>query len=241
MRSGLRRALRAAPLAALALLTYAGGVAGAAPSLNTVAIPNVGPGYAVISQGPLNAEQFASSSPDPSAAARALSTLAGTIDTFQRVWQDASMRNEVQDLVVRFPSGPEAQTFLAAVQHSLSSGEIVSAKTLPEIPGALRTTYFAVTSQVGVGQAISMRNGRYVVLLSTFSADAGNAQPITETDAIAMALAQRTALVAASGSTASAPARVPSPGSALGLAALVIAVFLVPTLILFWLRRRLRR
>ena len=69
---------------------------------------------------------MASSSPDPSAAASALATLARTIGTYERVWQTSGGRNEVQDLLVRFPSTVGAHVFLRAAQHSLQSGQIVS-------------------------------------------------------------------------------------------------------------------
>ena len=71
-------------------------------------IPNLAPGYTVTSQGPLDASQFASDAPDPSAAAGALSTLGGSISTYERVWQADGGLNQVQDLLVRFPdpAGP---------------------------------------------------------------------------------------------------------------------------------------
>ena len=71
-------------------------------------IPDLGPGYTVTSQGPLEPPQFASDAPDPSAAAGALSTLGRTISTYERVWQADGGLNQVQDLLVRFPnaSGP---------------------------------------------------------------------------------------------------------------------------------------
>jgi hypothetical protein len=88
-----------------------------APALGTVVIPNVALGYTVTSQGPLNASQFASDAPNPSAAAGALSTLGKSISTYERVWQDDGGLNQVQDLLVRFPNGVGAQVFLLAAQH----------------------------------------------------------------------------------------------------------------------------
>ncbi len=123
-------------------------------------IPALGPGYAVTSQGPLQASQFASDAPDPSAAAGALSTLGKTISTYERVWQADGGLNQVQDLLVRFPDPTGAQVFLQAAQHSLESGEIVSSDPVASIPGARRVTYFAATNQDGVGEAITMRVGR---------------------------------------------------------------------------------
>ena len=135
------------------------------------------------SQGPLNASQFASDAPNPSAAAGALSTLGKSISTYERVWQGDGGLNQVQDLLVRFPNGVGAQVFLLAAQHSLETGEIVSSDPLPSIPGARRVTYFAATNQDGVGEAITMRAGVYVDLLSVFSAASGNAHPISPADA----------------------------------------------------------
>ena len=162
-------------------------------------IPDLGPGYAVTSQGPLNASQFASNAPDPSAAAGALSTLGKTISTYERVWQADGGLNQVQDLLVRFPNAVGAQVFLQAAQHSLESGEIVSSDPVSSIPGARRVTYFAATNQDGVGEAITMRAGVYVDLLSFFSAASGNAQPISPANAERVARAQYAAMVQAPG------------------------------------------
>jgi hypothetical protein len=95
---------------------------------------------------------LASSSPDPSAAASALATLARTISTYERVWQTSGGRNEVQDLPVRSPSTVGAHVFLQAAQHSLQSGQIVSSGPLAGIPGARQTTYFGSTTRAGVGR-----------------------------------------------------------------------------------------
>ncbi len=186
------------------------GVAGAATSssqsLSTIVIPDLGPGYTVSSQGPLNPSEFASDSPDPSAAAGALSTLGTLITTYEREWQANGGLNQVQDLVVRFPSSSGAQVFLQAAQKSLDSGEIVSKGPLASIPGARLVTYFAATNESGVGEAITMRSGAYVALLSFFSAAAGNKQPIAPADAQRVAQAQYGALVTASGGTNGSPA-----------------------------------
>ena len=207
------------------------GAAGAAPKsppgLDTVVLPDLGPGYSVTTEGPLDASQFASNSPDPAAATTALATLAKTISTYERVWSTPGGANEVQDLLVRFPSAVGAQVFRQAAQHSLDSGEIVSSGPLPGVPGAHRTTYFASTTQAGVGQAITMRAGVYVDLLSFFSAAAGNPQPIKPADAVRVARAQQAAMVAAPGGTASLPPTNTKRGVSLGsigVAALVVAV-----------------
>ena len=171
-------------------------------------IPDLGPGYTVTSQGPLNAAEFASDAPDPSTAAAALSTLAKTISTYERVWQADGGLNQVQDLLVRFPAPVGAQVFVQAAQHSLESGEIVSSDPLSSIPGARRVTYFAATDQDGVGEAVTMRAGVYVDLLSFFSAASGNPQPISPADAERVARAQYAAMVRAPGG---APATTAMP------------------------------
>ena len=48
-------------------------------SLGALVLPAVGPGYAVLSQGPIDPATFASSAPDPAAVSSALSTLSGTV------------------------------------------------------------------------------------------------------------------------------------------------------------------
>ena len=105
----------------------------------------------------------------------------------------------MQDLLVRFPNGVGAQVFLLAAQHSLETGEIVSSDTVPSIPGARRVTYFAATNQDGVGEAITMRAGVYVDLLSIFSAASGNAHPISPADAERLAEVQHAAMARAPG------------------------------------------
>jgi hypothetical protein len=210
----------------------------APPALGTVVLPNLGPGYAVSSQGPLDPSEFASSSPDPSAAAGALATLAQTIVTYERVWQDAGQRNEVQDLMVRFPSAAAAAIFLGAAQRSLDAGEVVSAGPLPGIPGARTTTYFASTTEAGVGQAIAMRAGVYVDLLSFFAAAAANPQPITPADTRQVALAQYDAMVKAPGGAAAPVPAATGSGASVGWAVLAVAVLAAAVGTPLVLRRR---
>jgi uncharacterized caspase-like protein len=205
-----------------------------------VVIPDLGPGYSVTSEGRLDASRFASNSPDPAAASTALATLAKTISTYERVWSDAGGANEVQDLLIRFPSPVGAQVFLQAAQQSLDSGEIVSSGPLPGVPGAHRTTYFASTTQAGVGQAITLRAGVYVTLLSFFSAASGNAGPITQADAVSIARAQQAAMAAAPGGTTPAAPLAPR-GVRLGWAALAVAVLAAAVATPLWLRRRRER
>ncbi len=247
------RALRARPLAwcwvaaglvLCTLLALPGVVTGASkppPPLDTVVIPDLGPGYSVTTEGPLDASRFASNSPDPAAASTALATLAKTISTYERVWSAAGGANEVQDLLVRFPSVVGAQVFLQAARHSLDSGEIVSSGPLPGVPGAHRTTYFASTTQAGVGQAITMRAGVYVDLLSFFSAASGNPRPIAPADAVRVALAQQAAMAAAPGGEAPGVPASAKKGVSLGTigaAAIAVAVVAVAVATPVLLRRR---
>jgi hypothetical protein len=220
--------------------------ADAGDSLGDVVIPNLGLGYAVTSQGPLNASQFASNAPDPSAASGALSTLGKSISTYERVWQADGGLNQVQDLLVRFPNAVGARVFLQAAQHSLESGEIVSSDPVPSIPGARRVTYFAATNQDGVGEAITMRAGVYVDLLSFFSAASGNAQPISPANAELVARTQYTAMTqapggaattgpgtgrAATGAASAAPA-APAAGTKKGVSGGTIGIAVVAVAIL---------
>ena len=226
----------------LALLLLVGGeAAGAAGSLGTVVIPNPGQGYAVTSQGPPNPSQFASNAPDPAATEFALSTLAGSISTYERVWQADGGLNEVQDLLVRFPNAVGAQAFLQAAQHALESGEIVSSDGLASIPAARRVTYFGTTGS-GVGQAITMRAGTYVDLLSFFSAASRNARPISPADAERVAQAQHAAIVGAPGGAAphhaEPAAKKGISAGAIGLVVLVGAVLALALVTPLVLQRR---
>lgn len=246
-RPGARSSLAGVLAGCGLLLPLAGAAAAAAPasgsggSLSPVVIPNLGPGYAVTSQGPLNPSQFAANAPDPGAAQAALSTLAKSISTYERVWQADGGLNQVQDLLVRFPSVVGAQVFLQAAQHSLESGEIVSSDPLASIPGARRVTYFAATNKDGVGEAITMRAGIYVDLLSAFSAASGNAQPISPADAEQVAEAQHAAMVAAPGGAATEAGTGAKKGITAGtivLAVLVVAVLAAALVTPAVLRRR---
>ena len=207
-----------------------------APALHALVLPVVGPGYGITAQGPLDPTTFASNSPDPTAAGRALATLGRSVDTYQRTWLDGSHTNAVQDLLVRFSSPAAAAVFLHSAQHSLDTGEIVSDGPLPSVPGAHRTTYFGSTSQPGVGEAITMHTGDYVAVLSFFSTAAGNPQPISPADAARVAKAQQAALAAAPGGRAPSSRGVTL--SSLGWAALAVAVLAVAVAAPVLLRRR---
>jgi len=191
-------------------------------------LPNPALGYTVTAQGPLNASQFASEAPDPLAAAGALSTLGDSVGSYERAWQADGGVNQVQDLLVRFPGPVSAQAFLQAAQRSLEKGEIVSSDSLPSIPGARRVTYFPATDHDGVGQAITLRAGVYVDLLSLFSAAAGNAHPISPANADRLAESQHAAMARApGGATTTTPSTDTKKGASagtIGLAVVVVAI-----------------
>lgn len=203
-------------------------------------IPNIGPGFTVTNQGPLSSNLVATSSPDPTASARALSRLShsGAISTYERVWQDAGQNNAVQDLVVRFSTTTGARVFEASVEHSLATGEVVTAAPLAAIPGAFRATYFATTTKVGVGQAIAMRSGDYVAVLSFFSTNAAtNTLLITPSDAVRVARAQHASLVTAN-AVNSSPAHSAVKKASGTSSLLVMAVIVVLAIIFFLISRR---
>ena len=207
-----------------------------ASELGAIVLPAVGPGYAVTAQGPLDPASFAADSPDPTAATGALATLGRTVDTYQRTWLDGSHTNAVQDLLVRFSSAAAAQVFLRAARHALDSGEIVGSAPIDAVPGAQRTTYFGTTNQPGVGEAITMRSGVYVALLSFFSSASGNPRPITPVDATRVATAQHAAMAAAPGGRDAAARGLTV--SSFGWAALSVAVLAAAVATPLLLRRR---
>jgi hypothetical protein len=234
MRGQARRVAGSLFASALVLLaplgTRAGGVSpGGGSSLGALVLPAVGPGYVVLSQGPIDPGTFASSAPDPSAVSSALSNLSGRVSSYQRTWTDAARSNAVQDMLFHFPSAGSAQIFLQSARSSLRSGKIVSSGALPGVPGAERVTYFGATDEAGVGQAITLRSGSDVAILSFFSASAGNADPITQSDATEVTVAQQRALSSGATSTVSDTQHGPGLGGWLVLgvvAALVLVVLL---------------
>jgi hypothetical protein len=207
-------------------------------ALGTIVLAEIGFGYTVTSQGPLNASQFPAGSPSAAAAAGALSTLGRTIETYQRSWQDATGVNQVQDLVVRFPTDAGARAFLSAARRAIAHAEILSSGPLPSIPGAQRTTYFASTDQAGVGQTVTLRVGHYTAVLSFFSGASNNPAPITRASAARVSQAQYSAM-----KSATAPGTAKSPGGGVsaddvGWAVLVVAVVATAVAAPLVLRRR---
>ena len=167
------------------------------PRLDRIVLPAIGFGYTVTSQGPLDASRFPAGSPSASAAAGALHTLGSRIDTYERSWQDSTAVNQVQDVLVRFPTAAGARAFIGSARRALAKGEIVRSGALPSIPGAERVTYFASNNGAGVGQTVTIRIGVYAAVLSFFSAASGNPSPITRAAAQRVARAQYDAMVSA--------------------------------------------
>jgi hypothetical protein len=197
------------------------------PALRAVVLADIGFGYSVTSQGPLDASQFPTGSPSAAAAAGALSTLGSSINSYERSWQDANGVNRVQDLVVRFPTDARASAFLGAARRALAKAEIVSSGPLPSIPGAQRTTYFASTEDAGVGQTVTLRVGILAAVLSYFSGASGNPAPITRASATRVASAQYAAMVAAEGTGAEV---APAPRHGVSAADVALAVLAVAVL-----------
>jgi hypothetical protein len=202
--------------------------AGAAPTLGAVVLRSLAPGYTVTSQGPPDMSRVASDAPDPSAAAAALATVGDSASTYVRVWHAGGGRDEAQDLLVRFPDPARARVFVQVAQDSLDSGEIVSSDPLPSISGGRRVAYVAATSRGGLGEAITMRAGVYVDLLSFFSTATGGAHLVSPANGDRLAEAQYAAMTRASGGTATT---TPSAGGKKGASAGTIGLAVVAVLV----------
>lgn len=199
------------------------GRSGAVPTLGAMVFSNPAPGYALSSQGGLDASAFASDAPDPSLTAGVLASLGDSVSTYERTWRADGGLDRVQDLLVRFPDPAPAEVFLQAAQRSLQRGEIVSSDPLASIPGAHRVTYF---THDGIGQAITMRSGAYVDLLSIMSAAGATARPLSPATADRLAGTQYKAMARASGAMTTTPSGTKKGASAgtIGLAVIVVAI-----------------
>ncbi len=225
--------------AGIAVTAFTAGAATAAtPSLGILVVSDLGHGYTVTSEGPLHPSEFAASSPDPAATAAALATLAQTDSTYERVWENEMGAHQVQDLLVRFPSGGVAQGFLQAAQRAFQSGEIVSTGALGATPGARRTVYFASGSRAGVGEVITMRVGTDVDLLSFLSRVSGHTPPISPADALRVAAAQHGAIarvprgrVATVGGAAKRGTSIATIGWAAGAVAVLAVAVATPVIL----------
>ena len=207
--------------------------------LDQVVVSSVGADYTVTSQGPVDASSFAASSVGQGAAGHALSELAHQVSSYRRSWQNKAGTNEVQDLLVRFPTAASATAFVDAVRHSLDSAQIISKGPLSSVPNAERTTYYSTASDAGVGQAVTMRAGDYVDVLSFFSETAGNAGPIGAAEVERVAAAQWASMDKAQGARkAVTTARPGTSRSGVVWAVIAVAVLTAAVLTPLVLRRR---
>ena len=135
----------------------------------------------------------------------ALSTLAKTISTYERVWQaDGGLEpgaGPPGPLPLR-GGGPGVPAGGAALARRRRDRELGPAAVHPRGPPGRPTS--RRPTRTGVGEAITMRAGVYVDLLSFFSAASGNAQPITPANAERVAQAQYKAMMQAPGGASSA-------------------------------------
>jgi hypothetical protein len=228
---------------ACALLAAGPGVASAAAHspepLDAVVLTSVGADYTVTSQGPVDASSFAAASEGQGAAGHALSELGHQVSSYRRSWRNEAGTNEVQDLLVRFPTTASANAFVVAVRRSLDSAKIISEGPLPSVPHAQRTTYYAPTSDAGVGQAVTMQAGEYVDVLSFFSGTSDNLGPIDAAAAGQVAAAQWASMIKAPGAHETvATARPGTSGSGVVWAVIAVAVLTAAVLTPLVLRRR---
>jgi hypothetical protein len=207
--------------------------------LDQVVLSSVGADYTVTSQGSVDASSFAASSQGQGAAGRALSELSHQVASYRRSWQSKGGTNEVQDLLVRFPTAASATAFVGAVRHSLDSAEIISEGPLAAVPRAQRTTYYSTSSDAGVGQAVTMQAGEYVDVLSFFSGTVGNLGPINAATVDRVAAAQWASMVTAPGAREAVTTAKPgTSGSGVVWAVIAVAVLTAAVLTPLVLRRR---
>jgi hypothetical protein len=155
---------------ALALGSGVGVAAGSveAQPLSDVVLSTLGPGYAVVNDGPLTVGALTPVFPAATIIRNALTQ--DSVPTFQRTWQDASHADKIQILLVRFNSANSAGAFWNTLHGQLAAAHTLSTQPVPGMPGSFRTTYFAASSsQVGVGQVIVIKSGSTVATLSFFS------------------------------------------------------------------------
>jgi hypothetical protein len=175
-----------------------------ADDLAPFVLSSLGSTYAVVTQGPLVASDFASYSPNPRAAAVALHELSTETGfrTYLRAWSSSNAKNGVIDLVIRFPSEAAATRYLAAQRKSMRTTPYVRRAALTSIPGATRFSYLVDQPQAGVGQLIDFARGQYVSTLTFNSATNPRNVLISSRWASAKALAQFRLLESAPGPSA---------------------------------------
>jgi hypothetical protein len=208
------------------------------PQLPALVVTGVGAGYAVSFDGAPAGASFATGWPNPAALTSALAARSGVEATHERAWRDEDEGNAVRILLLRFTSAASAGTFTTLAGRTLESPSVVSSGRLPAVPGARLSTY---VTDAGLGQAVVLRAGDYVALLSFVSAESAQAAPITAAEVRRTVEAQHAALArAAAGPVAGAkngPSLTDLTWAALAIA--VLAAGLVTPLVLR--RRRERR
>ena len=152
---------------------------------------DVGAGYAVTFQGPPADASFATGWPNSGALTHALAAGNGLQATYERAWRDRIGGNSVQILLLRFSSAASAGTFSTLADRTLESPTVVSSGPLPAVPGARLSTY---VGGAGFGQAVVLRAGGRVALLSFVSDESPRAAPITAADVERVAEAQHSTL-----------------------------------------------
>jgi hypothetical protein len=229
----------AATLAALTSLGIAPAVGARPPArpLDTLVVTGVGAGYAVSFDGPPADASFATGWADPPALTSALATRHDAEAAHERAWRDQRGGNSVQILLLRFPAAAPARTFTTLAGRTLESPSVVSSGPLHAVPGARLSTY---VTAAGFGQAVVLRTGDYVALLSFVSLESPRAAPITTADVQRVVEAQRSALADASVTSVGVAKNGPTV-SDLSWAVLAVAVLAGGLITPLVLRRRRER
>lgn len=224
-----------AGLAALAVVAALAGPVAADVSvspLSAIVVTNPGSAFSLLAQGSIDEGSLINASRQPMATTEALKQLARThaTQTFERTWQEGQLAGEIQDLVVKFATVPEAQAFESADQQALATGNVVHSGPLPSIAGAQLTTYSGTITQAGTGQAITMRSGMYVATLSFFTVTAETSvPPISTALATQVADSQFSLINNAPGGGVSVAATVRRDraigGAAIGVAVVMLLLF----------------
>jgi hypothetical protein len=230
----------AGSFAALVLFAIApaAGARPPAPPLQALVVTNVGAGFAVSFDAPRPDPSFVTRWPNPAALTHALATENGGEKAYERAWRDRDGGNSVEILLLQFPSGASGRTFTTLAGRTLESPSVVSSGRLPAVPGAHLSTY--VTS-AGLGQAVVLRAGDYVALLSFASVGSPGGTPVTAAHVQRVADAQHVALARASVASVAVAKSGPTLRDLTwaGLAVAVLAAGLLTPLVLR--RRRERR
>jgi hypothetical protein len=194
---------RAAPLFLVGLLGLCGlagevGPAAASASSDSplaallVNIP--GSTFTLQMQGTFLSDDYNTAAPRPFSLATVIALIrlsdSASTQTYRKVWQGSERNDEIEDVLVKFPTVGGARAFLAAEQQALAI-DVVQSTPLPSMDGARLTTYADSSPISGSGQAIAMRSGTYVATMSYFTgAGAADVLPISPTAAVDLARAQ---------------------------------------------------